>query len=478
MARRTRSVVSPPVALVLAFMLSTIGAPWASAQTRVDAPANKYSPADDVKIGQQAAAEVRQQFPLVRDSDIDSFVDRIGQRLVEAIPGDYRHPEFRYSFEVVNARDINAFALPGGPMFINRGMIQAARTEGEVAGVMAHELSHVVLRHGTAQASKATKYQIGQLAGQILGSIVGGTAGAVIAQGSSFGLGTAFLRFGREYERQADLFGAQIMARAGYDPRHMANMFTTIEKKGGSGGPEWLSDHPNPGNRQASITREAQALHVAEVADTGQLPRVQSELAQMPQAPTTEQIVKNAERGGNAGNARGPVGTSGRAIGGPVDPPAREFRTYTGSDLFQVSVPANWQPMEGQSSVWFVPPGGTGDVKGQQVFTHGVEVGVAGRASGDLREATEEFVQALSQGNPNLRRQSDFERVRFGEGEGLEVVLSQPSSVGDGQERVVVRTTLLRDGSLFYSLGVAPQSEYSRYRPTFERVNDSIRIGG
>ena len=128
--------------------------------------------------------------------------------------------------------------------------------------VMAHELSHVALRHGTAQASKATKYEIGQLAGAVLGAIIGGNVGAVVAQGTQFGIGAAFLRFGREYERQADILGAQMMARAGYDPREMANMFKTIEKQGGSGGPEWLSDHPNPANRQEYIIKEAQSLRV------------------------------------------------------------------------------------------------------------------------------------------------------------------------------------------------------------------------
>ena len=131
----------------------------------------------------------------------------------------------------MNVNEINAFALPGGPMFVNRGMIEAAHTDGEVAGVMAHELSHVVLRHGTAQASKATKYQVGEVAGAVLGAIIGGGSGQVIPQGTQFGLGTAFLRFSREYERQADLEGAQIMARAGYDPRDMANIFKTIQKQ-------------------------------------------------------------------------------------------------------------------------------------------------------------------------------------------------------------------------------------------------------
>src|SRR5207302_4111896 len=136
----------------------------------------------------KAAGEVRQQLPVMRDDEVTSYVEDVGRRLVAAIPGELRHPEFRYTFDVVNVKEINAFALPGGPMFVNRGMIEAAHTEGEVAGVMAHELSHVILRHGTAQASKASKYELGQIAGAVLGSIIGGGWGQVISQGTQFGL--------------------------------------------------------------------------------------------------------------------------------------------------------------------------------------------------------------------------------------------------------------------------------------------------
>jgi predicted Zn-dependent protease len=259
-----------------------------SAQTRISAPSNKYSPGDDVKLGRQAAAEAEQQLPILHDDLVRSYVAGLGGRLTAAMPAQLRHSEFRYSFKVVNAREINAFALPGGPTYVNRGMIEAASNEGEVAGVMAHELSHVALRHGTAQASKATKYEVGVLAGQILGAVIGGKAGAVVAQGSRFGLGTAFMRFGREYERQADIAGAQIMARAGYDPRDMANMFKTIERQGGARGPEWLSDHPNPGNRYEYISREARTLRVqSPVRTSAAFQQVKARLRQMPPAPRT-----------------------------------------------------------------------------------------------------------------------------------------------------------------------------------------------
>src|SRR3954453_6790253 len=231
---RVRVVKSALVAARRAVMVATT-----AAQTRVTAPKNKYSPADDVKLGQEAAQEVEKEMPVMRDAAVNDYLTSIGRRLAENIPPEFRHPEFRYSFTGVNVREINAFALPGGPMYVNRGMIEKAHTEGEVAGVMAHELSHVALRHGTAQQTKATPYEVGTVAGQILGAIVGGGWGQVISQGSQFGIGTAFMKFSREYEKQADLLGARIMAGAGYDPRDMANVFKTIEKESGPGGPQW-----------------------------------------------------------------------------------------------------------------------------------------------------------------------------------------------------------------------------------------------
>src|SRR5438067_499410 len=231
-----------------------------ASQTVVTPPENKYTPAQDVELGRKAAAEARQQLPLLRNDAVTSYVENLGRRLVNAIPRDVQHPEFNYTFEVVNVREINAFALPGGPMYVNRGMIEAASTEGEVVGVMAHEMSHVMLRHGTAQATKATPYEVGSIAGQILGAIIGGGLGQVVSAGSQFGFGTAFLRYSREYEKQADILGSHLMARAGYDPRDMANMFKTIEKTSGNGGPQFLSDHPNPSNRYQYINDEARML--------------------------------------------------------------------------------------------------------------------------------------------------------------------------------------------------------------------------
>src|SRR6266480_4842853 len=268
-------------------------------QTKIVYHSNKYKPADDVKLGRQAAAEAERQFPLLRDSEVTSYVENVGQRLVASIPPEFQHSEFRYYFKVINASDINAFALPGGPMYVNRGMIEAARTEGEMAGVMAHELSHVALRHGTAQATKARKYQVGAGIAGILGTILAGPAVGQLAQ---LPIGAYFLKYSREYETEADLLGARIMANAGYDPRDLANMFRTIEAQGGGGG-GFLSDHPSPKDRYARINQEAQYLRVGEqTRDDTEFRSIKERLRRYPRAQTMAEIQRNGQRYPNQGN--------------------------------------------------------------------------------------------------------------------------------------------------------------------------------
>ncbi len=458
-------------AIVTAVVLSVS---LVGAQTKITPPKNKYSPQDDVKLGREAAAQVEQQLPLLSDDNVTSYVSDIGQRLVAAIPAELRHPEFRYTFKVVNVKEINAFALPGGPMFVNRGMLEAAKSEGEVAGVVAHELSHVALRHGTAQETKATPYEVGTVAGAILGAIVGGNAGTLIAQGTQFGLGTAFLRFSREFEKQADIEGSQIMARAGYDPRDMANMFKTIEQQGGGGGPQWLSDHPNPGNRYNYIVQEAQSLHVENARhDSGAFQSVQARLRQMSPAPTTEQATRNA--GNRRGTGNGTPTSTGR-ISTNVERPSSRFTSYNEGNLFRISVPSNWRELPGNNSVTFAPEGGYGAVNQQSVFTHGVEAGLTRNESHDLQTATQELVQELAQSNQRMRTQGGYDRGTIGGRSGLRTTLSNQNDVTGKTERIALYTTLLDDGTLFYVIGVAPDNEYGAYDDVFDKVVRSLQF--
>ena len=439
-------------------------------QTKIVAPENKYSVQDDVKAGREAAQEVTQQLPMLRDDGIDSYVERVGQRLVENIPSEFRHQQFRYTFDVVNVSDLNAFALPGGPMYINRGMLQAAKNEGEVAGVLAHEISHVALRHGTAQAGKATPYQVGSILGQIAGAIIGGGVGQVISLGSQVIPGTVFLKYGREYERQSDLLGAQIMARAGYDPRQMANMFKTIEAEGGGSGPEWMSSHPNPGNRYEAINREAAMLRVESRPDTGEFQTTRSRLTGMSPAPTAEQIARR-------GNAGGGGSAPSRNTNVRVEPPSTSQRTFRPGDFLRVTVPSNWNQIDtGEGGVTYAPEGGYLESNdGRSAFTHGVQFGVAQGASGNLQRDTEQLLQNFARSNPNLRAQGS-RRDSLGGRSALTTTLSNRSDVNGRPELVTVSTTQLRNGNMLFVIAVAPESEYDNYEGAFRRVRQGLQI--
>lgn len=453
--------------LIVALVVAPVGA-----QTRISAPSNRYSTRDDVRLGQEAAREVERQLPLLRDELVQDYVERVGQRLVAAIPPEFQHPEFRYNFKVVNARDINAFALPGGPLYINRGVIEAARSEGEMAGVMAHEISHIALRHGTAQATKAqsAKFQLPAIAGAVLGAIIGGGLGDIIAGGTQTGLGLYFLKYSREYETQADVLGAQIMARAGYDPRDLANMFRTIERESGRGGPEWLSSHPNPGNRYERIEREAAMLRVSNpIRNTEEFERIKAHLITMGRAPSMAEI----QRGGG----RYPQ-DSGRPRAGRVEPPSSNYRTYTGGTLFSVSVPDNWRELSGNGAVIFAPDGAYGQVQGQFVFTHGVQIGAVRASSSDLRRATDEFIASLVQGNAYLTERSGYQRGYLSGREALRTRLSGQSYITGRTEVVDVYTALLNNGDLFYLITVAPDNDYSAFQTAFRNVLRSLRING
>lgn len=454
---------------MVAMPLSTL------AQTQIKYHSNKYKVSDDVQLGRQAAAEVEQQFPLLRDAEVQRYVESVGQDLVAAIPTEFQHPEFRYFFKVVNARDINAFALPGGPMYVNRGMIQAARTEGEMAGVMAHEISHVALRHGTAQATKGQKY--GLLAGiaGIAGTILGGPAVGQLAQAP---FAVYFLKFSREYETEADILGARIMANAGYDPRELANMFQTIQRAGGGSSGGWFSSHPSPSNRYARINQEAQYLRVVpRERDNREFIAVNQRLRSHGTAPTMAEIQRSGQRYPNQGEGYPTGDRTGypNAPTGRVEYPSSRYRTHS-LGAARISVPENWRQVSEGSSVWFAPNGAVGSVNGQTVFTHGVNVGVTQTNNRNLQQATNEFLNGLQQGNPNLRSRSNYQRTTIDGRNALSISLSNVNSATGRQEIVTVITTQLRNGELLYFIAVAPDNDFRNYQGVFQNILRSFQL--
>ncbi|WP_419804527.1 M48 family metallopeptidase [Terriglobus sp.] len=207
---------------------------------------NAYTEEQEIAEGSKVAAEVYRQMPVLKDTDpVSVYVRQLGQKLVASAPG-YHWP---YNFHVVDSDEINAFALPGGAVFVNLATVSAAESEAQLAGVMAHELSHVVLRHSTCNLTKQRKRSIFYGLGQVAAAATLGGYGNVASQGIGYVQGLNFLHMSRESEQQADLLGLRIMYDAGYDPRGMPQFFETIQAKYGQGSAQFLSDHPNPGNR-------------------------------------------------------------------------------------------------------------------------------------------------------------------------------------------------------------------------------------
>ncbi len=203
------------------------------------------SESQEVDLGKQAKAEAEQTYGIYKEKPaLNQYVADLGKQLA-AVSG---RPNLPWSYEIVDDASVNAFALPGGPVFVTRGILGYLNTEAELAAVMGLETGHVAARHSANQMSKA---QIAQL-GLGVGSIVSPTLGS-LAQVAGAGLQVLFLKYSRDDETQADELGFRYMTKIGYDPRQMIPLFQMLDgvtkEAGGGKTPEWLETHPDPGNR-------------------------------------------------------------------------------------------------------------------------------------------------------------------------------------------------------------------------------------
>lgn len=475
----------------LAVALTLLVPALAEAQTKVKTGFNMFSPQQDVEIGAQSAAQVEQQLPVLNDSSVNSYVNSIGERLAVHAPG----PKFDYRFKVINASDLNAFALPGGYLYINRGAIEAAKSDGEIAGVLAHEIAHSALRHGTANASKAYATQTGL---SILGGLLGGKVGAGTAQiinaVGGFGMNAIFLKYSRDAERQADTIGVQMMVKAGYNPADMVSFFQTLQGTDKKKTANWLSSHPQTNDRIKAIQKEASLLNVPlqKGTRTTQLANAQSRLRSMSPARRSDELAKMAAAGQRPTN--GTSSSRTRPAQG-VAAPSAQMRTYTNKgQIFQVQYPSNWEVIgESQGAVTFAPPGGAGNVNGNAEVVYGAiishfdprgarsNLGLGlyedNNSSTSLTEGTQVLLQGIQQSSPHLQiiRASE-QRVTVAGGQGLAVALRGKSPTTGINERVTVVTRQLSDGHLVYMLFINPDKETAAYKNAFSSMVASLRI--
>jgi predicted Zn-dependent protease len=424
---------------------------------------NQYTPEQDIEIGRQAAAEVNRQMPVLPESSpVTKYVQQLGKQLANHAPGPNRWP---FSFHVVNVKEINAFALPGGPIYINVGTIQAADDEGQLAGVMAHEMSHIILRHGTQQASKQV---FAQLPLAVLGATVGrGAAGSLAQLGASFGVQSLFLKYSRDAEREADLLGSQIMYDAGFSPYSMVEFFTKLEKQGGPGVPQFLSDHPNPGNR-VEVVRQAISKYPKKRYrnNSAEFERIKSQVAQL-RPQSSQEVAQRQQQQGQIGNI-----TLRDVM------PSGQFRTLEHS-AFQISYPDNWEVFgDTNSPVTIAPRAAVAD----KALAYGVIInGIRSQASTkSLDSATSELVDSLRQANPGLRVDGNIQQIDVNGAPARSVYLVGKSPLqgpnGTLQERDWLVTIQRPDNSVLYLVFIAPERDFERLAPTYQEMLRSLRL--
>ena len=454
-----------------------------SGQTGARRAFNLFSPKQEIEIGRQSSVAVEKRLPLLSDAGVNEYVNRLGKTLVTRAPGE-RYP---YSFKIVNVSEVNAFAFPGGPIYVTRGAIEAARSEGELAGALAHEIAHVALRHEASQASKAYLAQAGLGA---LGGFVGeGAATNIVGAIGGFGFNTAFLKHGREAEAEAHALGAQILTRAGYDPREMTAFFRALrrgERVEASKLRTFLDDHPDD-----QAEEQVERPQASSVSD-GNFHSIQTRIAELPRAYDVPTIAGRGPTLIEEASNRAPQSLK-------VERPSSHSQNYwrPGGFWFQVSYPENWlaYPSSDGLGVTFVPPGGVVEARAPRMVYGAVinryrPIGdnslwtglrqrsfryIGGR--GALVEATNDLLDSALQNNPHL----DFARGsdRRGSIDGTPIIaltlLGRSPATGRG-ERAQLYARELEDGDIVYAIFVAPDDEYDSFRPVFERMLRGLKI--
>jgi len=446
--------------------------------TNIQPGFNLMSPQQDIEIGKRSAEQVEEKLPLVRDPAVTEYVSNLGKRLAANAPG-YKFP---YEFHVADASDLNAFALPGGVIFLNRGVLETAKTEGEVAGVLAHEISHVALRHGTHQVSKAYLTQAGiGILGGVLGGHVGRGTGAIINVLGGFGLNALFLKNSRTAESEADVEGVQILARSGYDPVDMIHFFQTLETVDHRRVVNWLSDHPAPERRIQRLEQEAKLLQGSkpQTIDNTAFVAVKASLHGMPSAKPMSAIAET--RGGDGGGRGGSIPVV------RVEPPSATMRSYSSrGGLYSIDYPSNWQSYDdGQSGVTFAPKGGAGDVDGATEVVYGAIVNRYRPMSEEtqkqkmeqgaitLQEAADDLIVQVRKTSPYLQ---PVEKSALSGGNLTRLRGKDPATGIDEQVSSVLKEE--GGGDFVFMLFVTPQKDAVAYEPVLQGMAASMHSTG
>jgi len=443
-------------------------------------------------LGLQAAAQVYQQMPVLPDNSPETqYIRQLGQKLVATIPSEYSWP---FEFHVVAQKEINAFALPGGPMFVNIGTVTAAANESELAGVMAHEMSHVYMQHSAKQQSKAEWTQgLAGLAGGVLGATTGGAVGQLAQQGIQFGAQGLMLKYSRTDEAQADAVGAMILYKAGYNPQALASFFKTLASESAGAPPQWLSDHPNPGNRELAIEKEIRPWPAKNYAPESAAFLKVRQHAEGVKAYTGEEIAAGAKSGqwAQINQKNGAAFNSSRTSAPSPRAPAQAAslqsvlpsQQMVATDLgpMKIARPQNWSvamPQQQGDYVTIAPKAGvTANGVGYGVLINAAKTG-SQRMSID--EITTQLVQDL-QRSQGIKPVGNAQAIGINGVQGRSVMMQSVSPFPSGNnaqqvERDWLVTLPQSNDVVVFFVFVAPQSEFSRFQPTYEAMLKSVKF--
>jgi hypothetical protein len=468
---------SAPLFFLFCFLLIS---PRAHARVELQPCKNNMSHQQQIALGQKVVDQVYEQMPILPDSSpVSQYVEALGQKLAAQAPG-YHWP---YNFHVVNVADINAFALPGGSIFVNLGTIQAASDEAQLAAAMSHEISHVVLQHSVCNLEKEKRVGLFAGLGQLAtGLILGDSAlGALAQKGIGLTAGLSFLRMGREAEQQADLEGVGILYDAGYDPRAMSQFFETIQGKYGKGGAQFLSDHPNPGNRTEYVNREVstfvpKAHYVTNTTDFKRIHQIVSKMHAYTSKEVDSGVWKRKDpnqtvsTGVNQYDATTPTNTR-------VDTtPPRQWITFTGNG-FTMQVPSDWRVAGNRNSAMVAPPGGIAQSSDGQTgnLVYGVLTDVyTPDQAAQGADMFSTLINELARQNPGIEP-ARIQNIHIGNISAQSAdAINRSANSGRGEHDWIVG--IPGNSSMRYFVFVAPEQDFSNMRPTFEHILNSIRF--
>ena len=445
------------------------------------------------QLGLQTGAQVYAQMPVLPDASQETkYIQALGKRLVATIPPDRSWP---FQFHVVAQKEVNAFALPGGPMFVNIGTITEADNEAELAGVMAHEMAHVYMQHSAKQQEKGSLLEgLAGLAGALAGNM-GGTLGTLAQAGIQIGAGTVMLKYSRGDEAQADAVGAIILWKAGYNPVALADFFEKLGAKGSSM-PQFLSDHPNPGNRKTAIQKEISEWPVHRYSgDNARFARVQKHAAGVP-THDAQEIATGAKSGrwASENQKNGAVfpgappaaaaGATAQASSVPFAAisdvrPSSNFRT---ADLgaLKMDRPENWDVIGGQQSSATIAPH-AGVSGGAVAYGAVIRAGRAPAANLSMDQLTAAIVQSLRSSDSNMKQVGDIQPITVDgiSGRSVELETISPMATADGKpqrERDWLVAVPRGQTDAIFLVFVSPLSNFDELRSAFERMLLSVRF--